>query len=378
MTPTAILADLVAIPGLPGQPNGAIVDYVRARLLAAGAAVHVLPGPEGDRANVFATIGPADRPGIVLSGHMDVVPIEGQAWTSDPFRLTQTDGRLVGRGTTDMKGFLACVLAMAPDFAAMDLARPVHVAFSYDEEIGCRGAPHLVAALPGLCAPPSGAIVGEPSDMAPVLAHKGKAALEIVIEGVAGHSSDPAAGENALYPAGELLVLLRDEAARLAAEGPFDPRFSPPHSTLQAGLIRGGAAVNIIPDRCVLEVEARAIPAQPPRAVLAPLLARLDAMAADGRRLKLAWRETAAYPHLAPAEDPALAELLTRLTGRAAVGAVSYGTEAGLFQAAGVPAIICGPGSIARAHRPDEHILPAELEDCRTMLRRLGAELSRA
>lgn len=377
MTPTAILADLVAIPGLPGQPNGAIVDYVRARLAAAGAAVHVLPGPEGDRANVFATIGPADRPGIVLSGHMDVVPVEGQAWTSDPFRLTQTDGRLVGRGAADMKGFLACVLAMAPDFAAMDLARPVHVAFSYDEEIGCRGAPHLVAALPGLCAPPSGAIVGEPSDMAPVLAHKGKAALEIVIEGVAGHSSDPAAGENALYPAGELLVFLRDEAARLAAEGPFDPRFAPPHSTLQAGLIRGGAAVNIIPDRCVLEVEARAIPAQPPRAVLAPLLARLEAMAADGRRLKLAWRETAAYPPLAPAEDPTLAELLTRLTGRAAVGAVSYGTEAGLFQAAGVPSIICGPGSIARAHRPDEHILPAELEDCRTMLRRLGEELSR-
>lgn len=382
MTPTAILADLVAIPSLPGQPNGAIVDYVRARLAAAGAVVHILPGPEGDRANVFATIGPVDRPGIILSGHMDVVPVEGQAWTSDPFRLTKAGGRLVGRGTTDMKGFLACVLAMAPEFSAMDLARPVHIAFSYDEEIGCRGAPHLVAALPGLCAPPAGAIIGEPSDMAPVLSHKGKAAVEIAIEGVAGHSSDPSGGENALYPAGELLVFIRDEAARLATQGPFDPRFSPPHSTLQAGVIRGGAAVNIIPDRCVLEVEARAIPAQPPREVLAPLIARLGALGAEaeakGRRLRLGWRETAAYPPLAPAEDPGLAELVARLTGRPAIGSVSYGTEAGLFQAAGIPAVICGPGSITRAHRPDEHILSAELDACRTMLVRLGDELGRA
>ncbi|MCE3250069.1 MAG: acetylornithine deacetylase, partial [Geminicoccaceae bacterium] len=322
-------------------------------------------GPEGDRSNLFATIGPRDRPGYILSGHMDVVPVEGQVWATDPFRLSPDGERLFGRGTTDMKGFLACVLAMVPEFLAMPLARPVHLAFSYDEEIGCRGAPHLIERLPSLCAQPAGCIVGEPTEMRPVLSHKGKQAVELVIEGRAGHSSNPALGENALYPAAEVLFFVRDLAARLAAEGPFDERFSPPHTTLQAGVVHGGSAVNIIPDRASVEIEVRSVPG------LAP-----DRAKAEGRQLRVSHRELASYPALPPPEDRALADLMERLTGHAALASVSYGTEAGLFHAAGIPAIVCGPGAIARAHRANEYVLKSELAACRDMLRGLGAVLA--
>ena len=376
----SILADLVAIPSLPGAPNAAIVDRVRAELARHGVESAVLPGPDGDRSNLFATIGPRDRPGYILSGHMDVVPVEGQVWATDPFRLAPEGERLAGRGTTDMKGFLACVLAMVPEFLALPLERPVHIAFSYDEEIGCRGAPHLIERLPSLCAAPAGCIVGEPSEMRPVLSHKGKQALELVIEGRAGHSSNPALGENALYPAAELLIFVRDLAARLAAEGPFDARFDPPHPTIQAGVIRGGNAVNIIPDRASVEIEVRSVPGLAPEAVTAEVVAELAALAdratAEGRALRVSHRELASYPALPPPEDRALVDLMERLTGQAALASVSYGTEAGLFHAAGIPAIVCGPGAIDRAHRPNEYIRKSELEACRSMLRGLGAVLS--
>ena len=217
----SILADLVAIPSLPGTPNAAIVDRIGAEFTRHGVESTVILGPEGDRSNLFATIGPRDRPGYILSGHTDVVPTEGQVWASDPFRLASDGERLWGRGTTDMKGFLACVLAMVPEFLAMPLTRPIHFAFSYDEEIGCRGVGHLIERLPSLCAGPAGCIVGEPTEMRPVLSHKGKQAVQLVIEGRAGHSSNPALGENALYPAAELLLFVRNLAAQLAAEGPL-------------------------------------------------------------------------------------------------------------------------------------------------------------
>ena len=376
----SILADLVAFPSLPGTPNAAIVDRVRAELARHGVESAVIAGPEGDRSNLFATIGPRDRPGYILSGHMDVVPVEGQAWATDPFQLSPDGERLSGRGTTDMKGFLACVLAMVPEFLAMPLTRPIHVAFSYDEEIGCRGAPHLIERLPSLCAPPEGCIVGEPTEMRSVLSHKGKQALELVIEGRAGHSSSPALGENALYPAAELVLFVRDLAARLAAEGPFDARFDPPHATLQAGVMRGGSAVNIIPDRASVDIEVRSVPGLPPAAVAADVVAELAALAerakAEGRHLRVSHRQLASYPALPPPEDRALADLMERLTGQAALASVSYGTEAGLFHAAGIPAIVCGPGAIARAHRANEYVLKSELAACRDMLRGLGAVLA--
>lgn len=376
MSAQAILADLVAFPSLPGMPNGAILDHIEGLLGAYGIEATRVPGPEGDRANLFATIGPRVAGGIVLSGHVDVVPTEGQTWTSDPFRLTTVGDRLVARGASDMKGFLACVLAMVPRFVATDLRRPVHLAFSYDEEIGCRGVPHLIARLPDLCEAPAGCIVGEPTGLRPVLSHKGKQALAILIEGKAGHSSTPALGTNALYPAGELLVAIRDRAARLAADGPFDPRFDPPHATLQAGVIRGGAAVNIIPDRAEIEIEARSIPGQPPQTVTQGVLEDLAAIAARTADIRISHRELSSYPALPPAADPALATLLQTLTGADPVSSVSYGTEAGLFSAAGIPSIVCGPGSITRAHRADEYITASELDACVGMLGRLGDHLA--
>ncbi|MFT3691072.1 acetylornithine deacetylase [Paenirhodobacter sp.] len=372
MTVETILADLVAVPSLPGTPNRVMTECLRDHL--PGVQVTEIPGPEGDRVNLFATLGPRDVPGYILSGHSDVVPVEGQDWTTDPFRLNRNGDRLTGRGTSDMKGFLACALSMVPEFAAMKLRRPVHLAFSYDEEIGCRGVGPMIAELPRLCAPPLGCIVGEPSDMRPVLSHKGKQAIRVVIEGQAGHSSNPALGANALYPAGELLVWLRDRALRLAAEGPYDPRFDPPHSTLQAGVIRGGSAVNIIPDRVALDIEVRAIPEQPAEGVTAEILARLATLAQG--RIRVSSEILAGYPALPPDDTSPLPGLLERLTCTAPLQSVSYGTEAGLFHAAGIPAIICGPGSITRAHRADEFILDGELEDCRRMLRGLSAELT--
>lgn len=372
----AILADLVAIPDLPGQSNARMAACVQGHLSRQGVACAVIPGPDGDRVNLFATIGPQDVPGYILSGHMDVVPVDGQVWSSDAFRLRRAGDRLYGRGASDMKGYLACMIAMVPAFQAMGLKRPIHLAFSYDEEIGCRGVGHMIARLPELCAPPLGCIVGEPSDLRPVLSHKGKQAVELVIEGRAAHSSQPGAGLNAVYAGAEVLLFLRDLAARLEREGPFDNRFAPPSSTVVAGIVRGGAAVNIIPDRCTIQMEVRSVPGQPPQAITAAVLDRLAALVPAGKALAVSHRELSSYPALPPPEDRALADLLEALSGQPALQSVSYGTEAGLFHAAGVPSIICGPGAISRAHRPDEYITRPELAACCAMLERLGQTLS--
>ncbi len=373
MTPQAVLADLVGLGDLPGAPNARMAGYVQAYLARLGVDCAVLTGPEGDRVNLFASIGPRELPGYILSGHMDVVPVEGQAWTSDPILLRADGERLYGRGASDMKGYLACMLAMVPEFQAMRLRHPIHLAFSYDEEIGCRGVGHMIARLPDLCAPPLGCIVGEPTNLQPVLSHKGKQATELCIEGRAAHSSQPGLGLNAIYPAAEILLFIRDLAAKLAAEGPFDPRFEPACSTIVAGVVQGGAAVNIIPDHCRIQMEVRSVPGQQPQAITAQVLDRLSALP----QVRVSHRELSSYPALPPPEDRVLADLMERLTGNSALQSVSFGTEAGLFHAAGVPSIICGPGSITRAHRPNEYITEAELEGCCDMLRDLAREAAR-
>lgn len=375
MTPQAILAELVACADLPGTANQRIAACVQHHLRRNGVEPTVLTGPEGDRVNIFATIGPRDVAGIILSGHMDVVAAAGQTWSSDPFVLTERDGRLFGRGTSDMKGFLACMLAMIPAFQAANLTRPIHLAFSYDEEIGCRGVGHMIAALPDLCATPTACIVGEPSQMRPVLSHKGKQSSSVVFEGRSAHSSQPNAGVNANYAGAEFLLMLRDLNAQLAADGPFAPHFDPPHSTVVGGVVRGGTAVNIIPDACEVQFEVRSIPGQPAAEVTAKALAGAAALV-PARALSMVHRELSAYPALPPSDDPALAALLEKLTGATALQSVSYGTEAGLFEQAGISAIICGPGAISRAHRPDEYITEGELAECCAMMRGLAAHLA--
>lgn len=365
-----ILDRLVAFPSVAGKPNGDITGWIEAYLAGYCAQVTVLPGPEGDRSNLFATIGPADVPGYILSGHMDVVPAGEPQWSSAPFALRREGERLYGRGTTDMKGFLAAVLAAVPTLAKLRLARPIHFAFSYDEEVGCRGVPHLIARLPDLCAKPLGVIVGEPSGLRAVRGHKGKAAARVTIQGRSGHSSRPDLGLNAVHAMARTLAAVVSEAERLT-HGPFDPAFEPPYSSLQAGVIKGGQSVNIIPDSCTLELEARAIPGVDPASLLAPVRAKAEACEADGFRVE--WMPLSAYPALSLAQDAPVAALLQELTGETPIAAVSYGTEAGLYQAAGFDAIICGPGDIGRAHKPDEYILTDELIACQRLTEALGA-----
>ncbi len=373
MTVDDILATLIAFPTVARTPNGTIVDWIADYCRAAGAEVTVLTGPEGDRSNLFATIGPRDRRGYVLSGHMDVVPAGEAEWNSDPFTLRRDGDRLYGRGTSDMKGYLACALAALPKLVAMDLAQPIHLAFSYDEEVGCRGVPHMLSALPELCALPLGAIIGEPSGMRPVLAHKGKVAARMEVIGRSGHSSRPDLGLNAVHAMAEVITHAVAHGQSLTT-GPFDDTFAPPYSSLQVGVISGGQAVNIIPDRCSADIEVRAVPGVVPAALLEPVKARLMALQDNG--FEVNWEELSSYPALAMAGETELAGLLAELTGQEPIQAVSYGTEAGLFQKAGINAIICGPGEIDRAHRPNEFIEMGELLDCQNMIKALGARLA--
>ncbi|MCA1490385.1 acetylornithine deacetylase [Ensifer sp. NBAIM29] len=370
MQATEILEALIGFPSVVGTPNDSIVAWIRDYLERHGIAASVLPGPEGDRSNLFATIGPKDLPGYVLSGHMDVVPANEDGWSSDPFRLRADAGRLYGRGTTDMKGFLAAVLAAAPKLAAMPLSRPIHIAFSYDEEAGCRGVPHMIARLPVLCEKPLGAIIGEPSAMRAIRAHKGKAAARLTVRGRSGHSSRPDQGLNAAHAITDVLASAVAEAERLS-RGPFENTFEPPYSSLQIGTLKGGQAVNIIPETCEAEFEARAISGVQPGGLLDPV--RKAAERLTKRGFAVEWQELSAYPALSLPADAPLAALLKGLTGLEPLAAVSYGTEAGLFQQAGIDSIICGPGEIGRAHKANEYILVEELEACEAMIAALGA-----
>ncbi|WP_404401898.1 acetylornithine deacetylase [Pelagibacterium halotolerans] len=368
-----ILASLVAFPSVVGTPNGEIVSWIRSYCAAHGAEVSVFAGPEGDRANLFATIGPREARGYILSGHMDVVPAGEAEWLSDPFALRRDGTRFYGRGTSDMKGFLACALAAVPRLAAMKLKYPVHLAFSYDEEAGARGVPHLIAKLPELCETPRGAIIGEPSGMQAVRGHKGKAAARVEIIGRSGHSSRPELGLNAVHAMAEVVTGAVTYGETLAA-GPGHPDFEPSFSTLQFGTITGGQAVNIVPDRCCAEIELRAVPGLSAAQLLEPVKAKAFALREGG--FDVIWQDLSAYPGLSLAEDSALAGLLVALTGRQTRAAVSYGTEAGLFQETGIDAIICGPGDIARAHRPNEYIEADELAACQKMIEDLGVQLA--
>lgn len=368
-----ILAALVGFPSVVGTPNSAIVGWISDYAKSVGAEVDVLTGSEGDRANLFITVGPRDVPGYILSGHTDVVPAGEAEWSTEPFTLHKVDNKLYGRGTTDMKGFLACALAVLPEFVSADLRRPVHLAFSYDEEAGCRGVPHLLAALPDLCAKPLGAIIGEPSRMQAVRAHKGKAAARLEVIGRPGHSSRPDLGLNAVHAMAN--VIAKSVAYGQSLEkGPFDENFEPPYSSLQFGVISGGQAVNIIPDRCTADIEVRAISGISSTELLEPVKAELFAL--RDRGYEVLWHELSAYPALSLSDDSALSQLMVELTGQDTLAAVSYGTEAGLFQRAGIDAIICGPGDISRAHRPNEYIEINELHACQKMIENLASRLT--
>ncbi len=275
-----------------------------------------------------------------------------------------------------MKGFVACVLASVPAFVSQLLKQPIHLAFSYDEEAGCIGVRHLIDRLPTLCARPIGCFVGEPSGMQPVLRHKGKIGCQISVYGKSGHSSRPDLGLNAIHASADIIAAVRDEATRLAEEGPFNERFAPPYSSMQVGVITGGAALNVIPEKCTIDMEARAVPGIDPATLMEPIKARIAELSAGGSGLRFETQVLSSYPALDLDETDGLAALAERISGQSCAGAVSFGTEAGLYQAAGIPSIICGPGDIARAHRPNEYVLKSELDACLNALGRLTNEIA--
>ncbi|RCL21764.1 acetylornithine deacetylase [Pseudomonas sp. AFG_SD02_1510_Pfu_092] len=372
----ALLARLIGFATVSRDSNLALIGFIRDYLAELGVESELFHNPEGTKANLFATIGPRDRGGVVLSGHTDVVPVDGQAWTVEPFALTERDGRLYGRGAADMKGFIAAVLAAVPAFLAQPLRMPVHLAFSYDEEVGCLGVRSLLAALAQRPHKPRLCLIGEPTELKPVLGHKGKLAMRCHVQGAACHSAYAPHGVNAIEYAAKLIGKLGEIGQALAHPRQHDPRFDPPFSTVQTGVIQGGRALNIVPAECQFDFEVRALPGFEAQAVadqlqgyaeaeLLPRMRKVDA--ASGIRLQL----LSAYPGLATPADSEAARLLAQLSGSQAFGTVAFGTEGGLFDQAGIPTVVCGPGSMDQGHKPDEFVSVEQLRGCDAMLLRL-------
>lgn len=383
MTPAEIniaatehLARLVAFDTTSRDSNLALIEYVEALLGGLGVVSRRVANAEGTKANLYATLGPSAPGGIVLSGHTDVVPVDGQPWSSDPFTLTRRGDRLHGRGTCDMKGFLALALATAPDFARGSNARPVHFAFSYDEEVGCLGAPSMIRELVTELPPPAAVVVGEPTNMEVVSGHKGIATWRVTVTGHEAHSSLTHLGISANMVAVGLMNQLAAIAETLEHHADPASLYCPGHATLTIGQIHGGTAVNILARECSFVFDLRAPPGQEPDAIIAPFItecARQDAILRarfEGAGVEVVRRS--ATPSFAP-EPGGAAELLTRrLAGdNGPARVVSYAAEAGQFQQAGFSVVICGPGSIEQAHQPDEYLEIAQLERGAAFMARL-------
>src|SRR5499427_4418957 len=369
-----VLEALVGFDTTSRKSNLALVEWVEAYLDRLGVAHERVPDKTGSKANVWATIGPSGVPGTILSGHTDVVPVEGQSWSNDPFRLTERDGRLYGRGATDMKGFDACCLAAVPDMVAAPLARPIHLALSYDEEVGCIGVRGMIARLERAEVKPAACFVGEPTEMGVVIGHKGKRSFRVTVHGKTCHSSLAPHGVNAVEYAARLIVKIRDMAERFAREGARDPLYDVPFTTGHTGIVNGGTALNIVPDACWFEFEFRTIAADDAGALVDEVVAYARTLEPEMKAIApqagITFEEKSEFPGL---ETPATAELVgltKQLAGSADHAKVAYGTEAGLFAAAGIPSVVIGPGSIDQAHKADEFVAVDELERCGAFLDR--------
>lgn len=374
------LTQLVAFDTTSRHSNLALIDHVEAYLSGLGARCERVPSADGTKANLHAVIGPDVDGGVVLSGHTDVVPVDGQAWSSDPWVLTGREGRLYGRGSCDMKGFIACALAAAPDFARASLKRPVHFALSHDEEVGCLGAPAMIARIAASQPRPSCVIVGEPTEMQVVSGHKGLYSVRVELTGKEAHSSLVQSGACAVTHAAGLMHWLTQEAARLKAAVPADSPFDPPYGTLTIGRMGGGSAVNILARDAWFEALMRPAPWDDGPGLGRRLMEQARAVEAEMRRTAPDARVTVTVmsdvPPLRP-EEMGEAEALARaITGDNAPRVVAYGTEGGQFQEAGFSTVICGPGSIAQAHQPDEFIVASELDACMAFLKKLEQRLS--
>lgn len=373
-----ILERLMGFDTVSAKSNIALMEYVRDLLAGAGIGSVLIPDAAGGKANLYATVGPEDVGGVMLSGHTDVVPVEGQAWTVPPFALTERDGRYYGRGAADMKGFVACAIAAMRDAAKRPLRVPLHLALSYDEEIGCMGVRSMIDMLEGAPVRPRFCIVGEPTAMQVATGHKGKIALRATCVGREGHSALAPLALNALHLAADFVNVVRGVQARVATEGLKDGDYDVPYSTLHVGKLNGGVQVNIVPNMAVIDFEIRSLAGEDTAALIAELRAGAEAIVAPLRaefpeaeiRVERLWD----YPGLGTPSDAGVVNFVKSLTGANGTIKVAFGTEGGLFDARlGIPTVICGPGSMAQGHKPDEFVSVEQMERCQAMLAALVA-----
>ncbi|MFQ5625265.1 MAG: acetylornithine deacetylase [Methyloligellaceae bacterium] len=376
LNPKEMLARLVAFDTTSAKTNIPLIEFAEDYLSSHGIESQRVPSGDGKHSSLHAVIGPEGVPGIGLSGHTDVVPVEGQTWASDPFTLTQKDGRLYGRGACDMKGFVACILAHVPKFKARDLKTPIHLLLSYDEEVGCTGVRPMIAELGKRLPAPRLVIVGEPTSMKVVDAHKSIHGFETHVTGKESHSGKPHLGVNAIMAAGELISELTrmDEELRARADG---PRFDPPYTNIAVAVIDGGTARNITPKSCKFTWMFRSVPATDPQEIT-DRFARfaeeqvLPAMKEVSKEASIVTTQTSDVPSLNAPEGSKAVSLALKLAGQNETFAVSYGTEGGLFELAGFSSAVIGPGDISQAHAPDEFIEESELAACSEFLDRLA------
>lgn len=374
-----ILGDLVGFPTITTESNLALIEYLANRLEPLGADIRLTHDETGPRANLLATIGPGMEGGVVLSGHSDVVPADEPDWTGAPFIAMRRDQRIFGRGTADMKGFIACAIAMASDFAEALLRRPVHIAVTFDEEVGCRGAPLLIADMSRAGIEPAAAVVGEPTGMSVVTAHKGMHEFTTTITGLEGHASIPGRSVNAIHFGVRYVSGLLEIATELERHPPGASPYNPPHTTISVGTMNGGMARNVSAADCVIEWEVRPVnqsDVSHVRERVAELESSLLAeMGAVSPEATITTVTEGAVAGLEAVEGSGAVRLIADLV-EGSTGVASFGTEAGLYQASGIPAVVCGPGDITVAHRPDEHISIEQLTSCLRFLEGLAGKLS--
>ena len=375
----AMIERLIAFHTVSRDSNLGLIEWVRDYLQGLGATTRLTHDASAKKANLFATLGGSKKPGLILSGHTDVVPVDGQNWDTDPFIATERDGKLYARGSADMKGFIGIILAQAPKFVAAlndkRLDAPLHYALSYDEEVGCLGVRGMIADLEEQGIRPAGCVVGEPTSMQPIIAHKGTHRFRCTVHGREAHSSYVTHGVNAIEYAARLVVFIRQLADRLAQLEQRDYGFTVPYSTLSTGLIQGGIAANVVPKDCVFQFDLRTLPQAQPDALYQEIRRHAEMLAAEMRvidasaGIDLQW--VSQTVGLAAAESDAIVQWAMQLSKNNSVGKVSYGTEAGLFQKMGVPTVICGPGDIAEAHRPNEFVALDQLAQCENFMDRI-------
>ena len=375
------LERLIAFPTVSRDSNLALIAYVEEVFKSLGVAATLIHSEDGRKANLWATMGPADTPGIALSAHTDVVPVEGQNWSSDPFTMTTRNGNLYGRGSADMKGFIAACLSLAHAAARRNLHTPLHFAFSYDEEIGCIGVRRMLDMLKTMPVRPRLCIVGEPTLLQVVTAHKGKLGYRVTAHGLEAHSSLAPIGANAIYMACDLIAEIRGIQEDIARHGLRDGDYEVAYTTLHVGKMAGGEVMNIVPNRATFDFEVRYLPEDDGQALFQRIQTAAAKVAAKFQHVfpqaRFEFMTLQSYPALNTPVDSDAVNFVRALTGGNSTGKITFGTEGGLFQQElGVPAVVCGPGNIAVAHKPDEHVSEEQLALCDAMLARLLDRLS--